>query len=248
MTVGQSAFRLAVLDPAAEVPGGLVAPAGAPAGRRFDVYRNNVAVSLTEALEAAFPVVRKIVGEAFFKAMAGVFLRAHPPACPVIAVYGDALPAFLQTFPPVAHLGYLPDVARLEQARREVYHAADAAPIGPDALASGADLMAARVRLAPALRVIRSRWPLHDIWRANTEESAPMPGSAAQDVLVTRPGYDPVVAQLPPGGAAFVAALAAGNPLGEAILAAGDRFDPGPTLGLLLSGGAITGLDFGASP
>ncbi len=248
MSVSQAQFRAALLDPAAAVPGGLTDPAGRPAGRRFAVYRNNVAVALTEALETGFPVVRRIVGVEFFRALAGAFLRAHPPTSPVLMGYGAELPGFLAAFPPVRHLGYLPDVARLELAVRESYHAADMPPIGPDALAPGADLMAARVTLAPALRLVRSAWPLHGIWRANTETGAPQPGQTAEDVLVTRPDFDPVVARLPEGGAAFVAALVRGRPLAEAAAAPGAGFDPGPTLGLLLSGGAVTAIHTGACP
>jgi hypothetical protein len=248
MSVDQGAFRAALLDPAAPVPAGLTDPSGRPAGRRFAVYRNNVAVSLTEALEVAFPVVRRIVGDDFFRAMAGVFLRLHPPRSPLLMLYGEAFPGFLTRFGPVAHLGYLPDVARLELALREAYHAADAAPVGPEALAAGTELLAARLTLAPAVCVLTSRWPLHGIWRFNTAEGAPPPGRAAEDVLVTRPGFDPVVAPLPPGGADFVAALARGAPLGAALLAPGGAFDPGPTLSLLLAGGAITAIRFGDTP
>jgi hypothetical protein len=242
MSVTQSEFRRALLDPAAAVPEGLTGPGGAPAARRFAVYRNNVAVALTEALEAAFPTVRQIVGDAFFNAMAGVFLRAHPPASPRLAHYGAELPGFLETFPPVAHLGYLPDVARLENALRAAYHAADAAPVGPEALPPGADLMGARVALAPAVAVIRSRWPLHAIWRFNREPGAPKPAATAEDVLVTRPGLDPHADPLPPGGAAFTLALASGASLAEATAAGGAGFDPGPALGLLLSRAAITAI------
>lgn len=248
MSVTQAQFRAALLDTAASVPEGLRDPDDRPAGRRFSVYRNNVAVSLTEALEATFPVVRKIVGDEFFRAMAGMFLRAHPPSSPVLMRYGEELPAFLAAFPPVAHLGYLPDTARLELALGAAYHAADAAPIGAGALGAGADLMSARVTLAPALRVIRSRWPLYGIWRANTLADAPAPGRAAEDVLVTRPGFDPTADLLPAGGAAFIARLACGDSLAAATLAAGEAFDPGPTLGLLLRGGALTKIRFGETP
>ena len=65
MTVSQTAFRHGLLDPALPAPDGLVNPDGAPATKRFDVYRNNVAVSLSDALESAFPVIRKLVGDNF---------------------------------------------------------------------------------------------------------------------------------------------------------------------------------------
>ena len=80
--MSQAQFAQALLDPVAEVPAGLVDPLGRPAPKRFSVYRNNVASSLTRALEAAFPTVRKLVGDEFFAAMAVVFLRSHPPTSP----------------------------------------------------------------------------------------------------------------------------------------------------------------------
>ena len=44
-------FVPALLDPEAAIPPGLVDRAGRAAGKRFDVYRNNVAVGLADALE-----------------------------------------------------------------------------------------------------------------------------------------------------------------------------------------------------
>ena len=158
MIVDQSTFRAALLNPEAERPKGLTDGAGQPAGRRFDVYRNNVAVSLTEALETAFPVLRKLLGESNFKLLAAAFLRQHPPSSPLMMFYGAAFPAFLEGMEQLAHLKYLGDVARLELALRRAYHAADAAPIAPEALGALApeELMAARLEFAPAVQLLRS--------------------------------------------------------------------------------------------
>ena len=100
MITTQSDFRAALLDPSCPAPDGVQNPDGVPATKRFDVYRNNVAVSLTDALETAFPVVNKLVGTDFFRAMAGVYLRAHPPSSPVMMFYGDEMPDFLAGFGP----------------------------------------------------------------------------------------------------------------------------------------------------
>lgn len=241
---GQAEFTGAIFNPSAETPSGLVDPHGKPARNRFDVYRNNVAASLTEALELGYPIIRKIVGDAFFKAMAGVFLRAHPPSSPLMIFYGQEMPEFLHGFEPVKHLGYLPDVARLEWACRTAYHAADAPPITPDKIANS-DLMSSGVSFAPAVHVIRSDWPLYGIWLANTQADAPKPNAEPQDVLVTRPEYDPVVSLLPSGGGRFVTELMKGASLAAATSACGDQFDPGPILNLMLKGGGITGLKQG---
>jgi hypothetical protein len=238
--MSQGAFRAALLDPDRPAPAGLTDPEGRPAGRRFDVYRNNVTVSLTEALRQAFPVVLKLVGDEFFTAMAREHLRAHPPASPMLMFYGQAMPGFLESFPPVAHLGYLPDIARLELAIRQSYHAADAAPVAAEALKALAPdaLVAARLTLAPALRLVRSRWPIHAIWSANMRGTAPPTAALAEDVLVVRPAFDPEPLLLPAGAAPFVAALLAGETVGAA-LEAGAEFDLTATLGLLLGAEAI---------
>lgn len=248
MSVSQADFTRALMDAGQQVPDGLVDQHGQPAGRRFDVYRNNVAASLTEAMHTAFPVIAKLLGKQNMDGLAGLYLRQHPPASPLMMFYGEDFPAFLEGMEQLSHLGYLGDVARLELALRRAYHAADASPIAPEVLGQlGAEaLMRTRLRLAPAVQVLRSPWPVHAIWRFNTESGAPAPQPQAQDVLITRPEYDPLPQLLPPGGAAWIAAIQAGGTIGTALEAAAEDqqdFDLGATLTLLLQGGAITGLD-----
>ena len=164
MSVSQAEFIAGVLDPARAAPEGLTDADGAPAAKRFDVYRNNVAVSLTEALKSAFPALLSLVGDEFYTAMAGVYLRAHPPQSPLMMFYGADMPAFLDGFAPVGHLPYLADIARLELALRTAYHAPDATPLDAQAIAPEA-LMTHPVTLAPAVQLIRSRFPLLSIYQ-----------------------------------------------------------------------------------
>lgn len=242
----QTEFRTALLDPSQSAPAGLVDPQGRPATKRFDVYRNNVAVSLTDALETAFPVIHKLLGTDFFRAMAGVYLRAHPPASPLMMFYGAEMPAFLQGFEPVSHLLYLPDVARLELALRQSYHAADSTAVAPDAIGAldPEALMQTRFTLAPALRVVTSDWPILALWQFNMA-GGPKPQMAAQDVLIFRPGFDPDMMLLPIGAAVFIAALRGGDRLGDAFeltTGAHPEFDLAATLGVLLQTSALTSL------
>lgn len=244
--MSQDAFRAALLDPARPAPAGLRDGAGRAAGARFDVYRNNVAAGLIEALETGFPALRALLGAARFGALALQFLRAHPPRDPRLAFYGTELPAFLDVFAPLARFGWAADLARLEMALREAYHAADAAPLDPHALgALPAEALArTRLRLAPTVRLVVSRWPVSAL-HAHALGHGPRLAAGGEEVLVTRPGFDPVTQVLPPGGAAAVAALAAGRTLAaaqEAGLGADAQFDLGPVLAALLGGGAIAGL------
>ena len=246
MNVTQDQFRAALLDSAQPVPSGLQDANHGPAGRRFNVYRNNVAVSLTEAMHQAFPVISKLLGAQNMDGLAGMFLRQHPPASPLMMHYGEAFPGFLAGMQQLSHLGYLPDVARLELALRRSYHAADSTPIAPEELAIEPEaLMAATVEFAPAMELIRSDWPIASIWTFNTVDGSPKPQAVAEDVAITRVEFDPEPHVLPPGGADWILALQAGETIGDAHeIAEGlfPSFDLGATLALLLQGGAIISL------
>ncbi len=240
----QAGFVAALLDPAQPVPQGLVNPDGTAAQKRFDVYRNNVAAGLSDALEVAFPVLRRLLGDDFFRSMAGVYLRRIPPTSPLMMHFGAQMPVFLQLFAPVAHLPYLPDIARVEIALRAAYHAADAAPVDAAALATVAPevLMATRMRLAPSVQIIASLHPLYAIWQRASDPGAPPPGSDPETILITRPVYDPVLHPLDPAATRAVQALANGRMLGEALVDGGEALDLGALLSLLLAQRAIVAL------
>ena len=231
MLVTQDDFARTLLDPEAPVPSGLTSKSSKP-DKRFAVYRNNIAAGMTDALETAFPVVERLVGNKFFRAAAGVYLRRHPPTSPLLMLCGKEMPEFLETFEPVRHLPYLADVARLELALRESYHAADAKPLEAfDAAGLPPESIArATVRLAPSLRLLRSRHPVHQIWRANTS-GGKIEHGGPEDVMVARREFDPLPEPLPRGGYAFIVSLRRGHDLGSAYEAAVEEFD-----GFLLDG------------
>jgi hypothetical protein len=246
MTLSEATLTGALLDPAQPVPEGLTDGQGRPAGRRLNVYRNNIASSLTEALERNFPAIARLIGAENFRHISGLFLRAHPPQSPLIALYGAEFAAFLETFQPLAKYPYLGDIARVEQARRAAYHAADATPLDPATLAtlSPEALMQARLTLAPAVHLVQSRFPVHAIWAFNMEDG-PKPRPTAQSVLVTRPGFDPVLTPLSPAAGNAIAALMAGEPLGTAHdhgLASDPGFDLAEALTPLIAQQAVTAL------
>lgn len=134
--VNAASFGRALLDPQMATPDGLTGPDGETAPKRFNVYRNNVIVSLCEALGESFPAVKALLGEEYFRALAQAFVTAHPPVSPVLIWYGAGFADFLDAFPPLKAYPYLGDVARLEWSWLQAYHAADAAPLDPAILGS----------------------------------------------------------------------------------------------------------------
>jgi hypothetical protein len=247
----QDAFAAALLDPAAPCPDGLATWNGSDPARRFAVYRNNVTGSLIDALGETFPVVRQLVGDDFFRAMAAAFVRAAPPASRILAHYGAAFPAFVAAFEPARALAYLPDVARLEWLRVQAYHAADAQPLAPQHLAHALSmperLPAARVTLHPSLASLASAYAVVSLWAAHQGigELGSVDPYVAESALVVRHGLDVEVISIAPGAAAFVAGLARGDVFGLAAAEAGTAhpaFDLAATLAILIRSGAITDL------
>ena len=80
------------------VPAAFKGAAQGRAERRFAVHRNTVAASLIEALQARFPVVQRLVGEDFFRAMARAFVALEPPSSPLLFLYGESFAAFIARF------------------------------------------------------------------------------------------------------------------------------------------------------
>lgn len=244
----QQAFAEALIDTARDVPGGLTGPQRRRPERRFAVYRNNVHANLIEVLQGRFPVVMRLVGPEFFRAMARDFLQAHPPVSPVLMFWGSAFAGFLESYGPVGDLPYLPDMARLEWAWSEAYHAADARPLDAGALATVApqDAEGLVLDMHPALRLVRSSYPILTIWDANhAQGEVPVDlGQGPEDVLVVRPELRVELRALPPGGAAFIAKLAQGATLGAAAAKAGEaapEFSFEGNFVALLRCGAIAG-------
>jgi hypothetical protein len=245
-----AAFAGALLDPERPVPPPVAGPRGKAAGKRFGVYRNNVTVSLIDALAAAFPATRRITGPEFFRAMARFHVRATPPRSPLLFEYGHAFPDFIAGYEHARGMPWLADVARIERSWLDAYHAADAAPLAPARLAAiPPERLGAAVLVAhPATRVVRSRHPAVSIFAANRAD-APVGRIAAtepEDALVTRPAFDVAVRRLPPGGAAFVERLVAGAPLGAAVEAAvGEEpaFDLAAGIAGILEAGAFSGVE-----
>jgi hypothetical protein len=242
----QTAFARALLSPKPTAPDGLEAENGA-AARRFAIHRNNVAAGLVKTLQSRFPAAEKIVGEAFFAAMARTFVAQSPPHSPILSTYGDEFPGFIAAFAPAREVAYLADVARLEAARTRAYHAADAAPIDagrfaaldPDALDD------IRVALHPSVEIVRSPHPIVTIWGMNSGigELKTIEDWRGEDALVLRPHLDVRVRLLSPGGAAFLLALGAGRRLCEATEAAFDDnpgFDLSRNLAELVSSGVAS--------
>ncbi|WP_416772115.1 DNA-binding domain-containing protein [Pseudomonas sp. RHF3.3-3] len=244
-------FSAALLDPQQPCPPGLHSRNGADPASRFAVYRNNVQSSLINALADSYPVVRALVGDEFFRAMAAVHVRQHPPRSPILNDYGREFATFIRGFAPAASVPYLADVACLERLRINAYHAADATPLSPEQiglhLTAPESLGRLLVGLHPSVAVLESPYATLSIWLAHQgegrlEQIDPSRGEAA---LVLRCNWQVEVFRLDRGSRVFIQGLLNEQALESAMTHAHEadpEFDPAQTLGLLIRYGAITRL------
>jgi len=248
-----AAFAAGLLNPHASAPDGASAWSGQNIRARYNVYRNNVTVSLIDSLAAIYPAVQRITGVDFFRAMARFHIRETPPASPLLFEYGHDFPSFIERYAYAQNMPWLADVARIERAWLDAYHAADMSALSSDVFANvdKSALGAMRFVAHPATRIVRSVYPAVAIFAMNRRDEpvTPLHSSDAEDALVTRPAEDVIVSRLPVGGAVFLSALAEGACLADAVamaFAESASFDLQANLAGMFDAGVFTAIQSGA--
>jgi hypothetical protein len=219
-----AAFSSALLRPDLATPWLAIGPRGKSATNRYNIYRNNITVSLIDALAGVFPAVQRITGVEFFRAMARFYVREAPPCSPLLFEYGHGFAEFIERYEYASQMPWLADVARIERAWLDAYHAADAYPLSASDLADVPSERLADLKLLPhpATRIIRSRFAAVTIFAANRIENpvGKIDAAESEDALITRPKSEVVVCRLQPGGAEFLKALLGDRPFGAAAASA----------------------------
>ena len=229
----QDGFAQALLAPEPAAAAGLTAEIAALARQPgFAVYRNTVMRGCIDALQANYPAVSRLVGDAWFRAAAGVHARAELPHQPMLLDYGSGFADFLAAFEPARALPYLAGVARLDRFWTEAHIARDELPVAATDVARLDAAALARTVLRPHAS---ARWawfdeqPIVSIWQRNRQAAsdAADEGGAISDlawhgegVLIVRPHAAVESTPLEKSDCAFLDACAAGGTLADAAAAA----------------------------
>lgn len=212
----QASFAAALRDPAANCA---VVPR-----ENLSIYRNNAAIAFRNALASSFPVVRRRVGDDYFRQLAVKFREQNPSRSGDLHWVGGDFAAFLAIHLQGSEYAWLEDLARLEWSREEASVTAIRPSIGADALSRfmPEQLECLVLLLQPSLRLLASDFPIFTIWSANQVENAPPTDqSLSGEAGLVRARADGVeVRLLAPRLFTFLSALAAGAPLGEAVTTA----------------------------
>lgn len=191
---------------------------------RLKIYRNNIVASLTKAMQATYPLIEKLTGADFAAGLFRSFALAHPPGEACLARYGAGLDDFIGDFSPAGGLPYLADIARLEWAMNEAYHAPDDKPLTPAALQNMPqnELADTVFPLRTSVRILESRWPLTAIrdfcLKENRDKSETLDiNQGGCRVMVYRPDLRVNIVPLDPAEYVFLQAIEAQNTLGNVL-------------------------------
>ena len=187
-----------------------------PARRRLEIYRHHVYSNLRGVLKDIYPVTLAVVGEAFFLHAADQFVSTHPSHSGDLNQFGGEWAAFLGSYPHATDLPYLRDVARLEWAWHQAFHAGDAPPFDLSRLAAlpAEEHGALGFVVHPTVRLIQSQFPILRIWEVNqlafTGEMKVDWNAPPESLLVRRDINDGVsvrIERIANAGCAFLHAL-----------------------------------------
>ena len=134
---------------------------------RLDIYAQMYCARLLDALMEDFPRVAAIVGEDQFRELGRTYLRQYPSAHPSLRYLGSHVPEFLATQPAGTTFPFLPDLARLERTRLEVFDAPDVEPLrSEDLQVISAEAWATlRFQVIPTLETLTCAWPVQQVWK-----------------------------------------------------------------------------------
>jgi uncharacterized protein (UPF0276 family) len=213
---GQQLFAEALFAPACEEA---LAPQLKHA-ERFALYRGNLSATWAKALAAAFPVIKQLVGEEFFDALAREYGRAQPSGDGDLNRFGAKMGEFLQGFPHTSDLPYLPDMARLEWLLHRAHYAPSVETIDAQALAAipPEDIESATMALAPAVCLFASEWAVVPLWLAHHEQAEfPQDMQQPTQAIIVRPQWKTAVLEQSAAAWAALSVLQQGGTFGAAL-------------------------------
>lgn len=160
--------------------------------KRLEAYRTNVRGAHLEALDAAYPVTREVLGPRYWRQLLAQEIRAFGSRSPDLHEYGDFLPELLgqaqESRKELADFGYLGELAQLEWQ----VHVAQFKALDPDfdwaafqALDSGRQ-MRARFTLSHALHLMRLSQPVDALWHSHQENGVILPPQSPVTCCVHR--------------------------------------------------------------
>jgi hypothetical protein len=195
---------------------------------QVEVYREQFWLRHTASLVEDFPGLGGILGQRDWEHLVEEYLEAHPPASFTLRNVGARLPEHVARAKWLPHRALCVDMARLEWATLELFDAAAAPPLAPDALERIAPdaWENAVIVLAPTVRLLEVRFPVIELrWQLRAGGGpVPLPDPRPQRLVLFRDA-DLAIAhrEVPASAFELLSALDEGARLGDALDRAAER-------------------------
>ena len=176
----QVSFKDCMLSNTLDMQGQIVSNHKASAEERVHVYVEGYRLRLLEVLQDNFNGLREFLGDEQFDVLGRTYIDAHPSTHPSVRWFSQHLPMFLRDTEPYSNHPILAEMAAFEWAQGRAFDAADAEPLGLQALATVPPESWAQVKfsLHPSLQRLELHWNAPKIWQAiDAEEDVPEPAS-----------------------------------------------------------------------
>jgi hypothetical protein len=156
----------------AELQSWLRLPTGTSPAERLRVYADGYPARLHEALEEAFPALVKILGASDFAELAWRYIARTNLGSYNLNDAGSRFAEFCADDIVSDTLPFAGDLARVEWHVIAALHARDTAPVNPALFSTWSmqDWERATLRFQPSLALLRSAWPIHDLWECREME------------------------------------------------------------------------------
>jgi hypothetical protein len=213
---------------------------------RLRIYQNNSAAAFEAALARSYPVLRRRVGEDYFRQLARDYRAGHPSRSADLHWTGRQFPAFLADVHAGDGYAWLAELAALEWACEEALVAREDPPLGLASLATldWQDIGLARFEFQPSLRCIASACPVLEVWRANQPggNGGPVDLSGGEQYVLVSCGADGLrLREVEAAVLDFTRRLLGGAGLSEALDASRLPLESlADTLGLLFAARLVT--------
>lgn len=167
----QKDFQRHVMFGHARIAGAVTGTARVPAVLRLAIYSEAYRLRLTDALASTLPRLQQLLGKDRFASVAGDYIDACPSQFASIRWFGDRLPLLLEGLFPGQP--WLAELASWEWSIAAAFDAADAAPVGIEALAAVVpdSWPALRFEFHPSVQLLHMRTNAPVLFKALSAES-----------------------------------------------------------------------------
>lgn len=135
--------------------------------RKLAIFRNTFLSSCVETLMRRFPSCVTVLGNDFFHEIARQYVEQNTPRSKVLADYGETMPAFLEQALEEQNLGYVANLAELDNMWNQVYFAAqDTIPNEQDLARWMENIDSISLTLSASTSLVVTQWRVSEVWSA----------------------------------------------------------------------------------